>query len=34
MILNEISEPRDLKVLSKEELNVLAGEIREVLIKK
>lgn len=34
MILNEIREPRDLKSLSKEDLNVLASEIREVLIKK
>ena len=33
-ILNKINEPKDLKVLSGEELNILAQEIRDVLIKK
>ena len=33
-ILNKVNEPKDLKVLSGEELNILAGEIRDVLIKK
>lgn len=33
-ILNKINEPRDLKSLSKEELNLLCSEIRDVLIKK
>ena len=33
-ILNKVNEPKDLKVLSKEELEKLAGEIREILLKK
>ena len=33
-ILNKISEPKDLKGLSKEELEKLSGEIREILLKK
>lgn len=33
-ILSKINEPKDLKDLSKEELNLLADEVREVLIKK
>lgn len=33
-ILNKINEPKDLKKLSKEELNKLAEEIREILLKK
>ena len=33
-ILNKINEPKDLKILNNEELNLLGGEIREVLIKK
>ncbi|WP_196000620.1 1-deoxy-D-xylulose-5-phosphate synthase [Clostridium sp. 1001271B_151109_B4] len=33
-ILNKVNEPKDLKVLSGEELNILAQEIRDVLIKK
>ena len=33
-ILNKINEPKDLKNLSSEELNMLAKEIREVLLKK
>lgn len=33
-ILNKINEPKDLKGLSQEELNRLADEIRETLIKK
>ncbi|WP_195618169.1 1-deoxy-D-xylulose-5-phosphate synthase [Clostridium paraputrificum] len=34
MVLNRISEPKDLKLLSKDELSSLANEIREILIKK
>lgn len=34
MVLNRISEPRDLKLLNKDELSSLANEIREILIKK
>ena len=33
-ILNKVNEPKDLKGLSKEELEKLAGEIREILLKK
>lgn len=33
-ILNKVNEPKDLKVLSLEELKELASEIRDVLIKK
>lgn len=33
-ILSKVNEPKDLKVLSGEELNILAQEIRDVLIKK
>ncbi|MCC3868093.1 1-deoxy-D-xylulose-5-phosphate synthase [Terrisporobacter mayombei] len=33
-ILNIINEPKDLKSLSREDLNLLSSEIREVLIKK
>ncbi|KMT21914.1 1-deoxy-D-xylulose-5-phosphate synthase [Clostridium cylindrosporum] len=33
-ILNNINEPSDLKSLSKDELNLLSSEIRNVLIKK
>lgn len=33
-ILNNINEPKDLKNLSIEELEKLASEIREILIKK
>ncbi|MGN1311912.1 MAG: 1-deoxy-D-xylulose-5-phosphate synthase [Bacilli bacterium] len=33
-ILNKINEPKDLKNLSSEELNKLAEEIREILLKK
>ena len=33
-VLNKINEPKDLKNLSSEELNKLAEEIREVLLKK
>ena len=33
-VLNKINEPKDLKNLSSEELNMLAKEIREVLLKK
>ena len=33
-VLNKINEPKDLKNLSSEELNTLAKEIREVLLKK
>ncbi|MDY3360676.1 MAG: 1-deoxy-D-xylulose-5-phosphate synthase, partial [Clostridium celatum] len=33
-ILNKINEPKDLKILNNEELNLLGEEIREVLIKK
>lgn len=33
-ILNKINEPKDLKSLSKEELEKLSGEIREILLKK
>lgn len=33
-ILNKVNEPKDLKDLSLDELNQLAGEIREVLLKK
>lgn len=33
-ILNKINEPKDLKNLNQEELNILAEEVREVLIKK
>lgn len=33
-ILNKINEPKDLKTLNKEELNILADEMRDVLIKK
>lgn len=33
-ILNKINEPKDLKKLKKEELNKLAEEIREILLKK
>ncbi|MBS4803982.1 MAG: hypothetical protein KIC47_03605 [Clostridium sp.] len=33
-ILSKINEPKYLKDLSKEELNLLADEVREVLIKK
>lgn len=33
-ILNKVNEPKDLKKLNKEELNILADEIREVLIKR
>ena len=31
-ILNKINEPKDLKSLSREELNLLSSEIRDVLI--
>lgn len=34
MVLNRISEPKDLKLLNKDELSSLANEIREILIKK
>lgn len=33
-VLNKINEPKDLKVLSKEELEKLSKEIREILLKK
>ena len=33
-ILNKINEPKDLKKLNQEELNILAEEVRDVLIKK
>ena len=33
-ILNHINEPQDLKKLNGEQLNRLASEIREALIKK
>ena len=33
-VLNKINEPKDLKGLSKEELEKLSGEIREILLKK
>lgn len=33
-ILNKINEPKDLKKLSKEELEKLSEEIREILLKK
>lgn len=33
-ILNKINEPKDLKNLNQEELNILAEEVRDVLIKK
>ena len=33
-ILNKINEPKDLKGLSKEELEKLSEEIREILLKK
>ncbi|WP_317310660.1 1-deoxy-D-xylulose-5-phosphate synthase [Clostridium thermobutyricum] len=33
-VLNKVNEPKDLRELSNEELNTLASEIREVLIKK
>ena len=33
-ILNKINEPEDLKKLSEESLNKLAGEVREVLLQK
>lgn len=33
-VLERVNEPKDLKVFSKEELNLLADEIREILIKK
>ncbi|WP_122639802.1 1-deoxy-D-xylulose-5-phosphate synthase [Romboutsia sp. Marseille-P6047] len=33
-ILNKVNEPKDLKSLSREELNLLSSEIRDVLIKK
>lgn len=33
-ILNKINEPKDLKSLSREDLNLLSSEIRDVLIKK
>lgn len=34
MVLNRINEPKDLKLLNKEELGYLASEIREILIRK
>ena len=33
-VLNKINEPKDLKQLSNKELEELAKEIREVLLKK
>ena len=33
-ILSKINEPKDLKNLNQEELNILAEEVRDVLIKK
>ena len=33
-VLNRINEPKDLKGLSKEKLEKLSGEIREILLKK
>lgn len=33
-VLNKINEPKDLKGLSKEELEKLPEEIREILLKK
>ena len=33
-ILSKVNEPKDLKNLNQEELNILADEIRDVLIKK
>lgn len=33
-VLNKINEPKDLKGLSKEELEKLSEEIREILLKK
>lgn len=33
-VLNKINEPKDLKVLSEDELNKLAEEIREILLQK
>lgn len=34
MILDKINTPKDLRELSSEEMNTLAGEIRELIIKK
>ena len=34
MILDKINEPKDLKKLNEEELNTLAGEMREPIVKK
>lgn len=34
MILDKINSPKDLKTLSLDEMNGLAGEIRELIIKK
>ncbi|MDU5021527.1 MAG: 1-deoxy-D-xylulose-5-phosphate synthase N-terminal domain-containing protein, partial [Clostridiales bacterium] len=33
-ILNKINNPKDLKILTIDELNLLSSEIRDVLIKK
>lgn len=33
-VLNKINEPKDLKQLSNKELEELAKEIREILLKK
>ena len=33
-ILNNINNPKDLKILTIDELNLLSSEIRDVLIKK
>ena len=33
-VLNKINEPKDLKKLSKEELEDLSKDIREILLKK
>ena len=34
MILEKIKEPKDLRRLSKKELDILAGEIRKFIIEK
>ena len=34
MVLDKINSPEELKKINKNELNILADEIRQVLIKK
>lgn len=34
MILDKVNEPQDLRNLSIDEMNTLAGEMRELIIKK